>query len=610
MKSFILWITVLTFCRSQAQSLKLTGIVRDSKTLESLPGVSITIFESDYISGGISNGEGRFSIITNGKPDSVIFSMIGYRYTRFSLVKLPKGDSIIVELRPESIILNEVEVRPVSAMNIIREAAGKMNSYIPSGDYESLAFYREIIQDSTEFYSVAEAIFKTQFSVQKKSFRLKLEKGRSKEDVAYTRLFEDYHPGGGPEDAVSQCLSVRPPDFLNAGSLKNYNYKIDSTIAVEDNLVYVISFDQKPGIREALEKGYLYINASDYSLLKFKVSNSPRGTAYIKSLTGMDKIFAGILHIDLTVKGWERTASYIQIGGKLFLSYAKMIYDIGYKQPKKSLNLNLRIHTELMVTDFQRLIVREITKEEEWKRKNLVIGLPTDFDPEFWGSANILDPTTEVKDILSSISKKNREIKVSGIPDDWLYLNKGFFISYKLGDSIVMVPVAKCNWEDNETGGMMYKMIKGDFNMEVMLSIKKRSNRSGEPDNGFQQGGIIVRSPGSNHENYLIYALGTGGSDVLKYFLKRTSGSRTKIGVEKTGDLAGWLRIEKKGKRLRVYKRKSESDDWIQVDEYEFDWLKTEMQVGFTVMARFAGTGPKQRPDLEAVFSNLKLEKL
>jgi hypothetical protein len=35
---------------------------------------------------------------------------------------------------------------------------------------------------------------------------------------------------------------------------------MDSTIAVDDNLVYVISFDQKPGIKEALEKGYLYIN--------------------------------------------------------------------------------------------------------------------------------------------------------------------------------------------------------------------------------------------------------------------------------------------------------------------------------------------------------------
>jgi len=431
MKSLIFLIAALTFSGSRAQSQKLSGIVRDSKTLESLPGVSITILESGHISGGVSNGEGRFSIISNSKPDSIIFSMIGYRSMRYNLAELPEKDSIIVKLRPESKNLNEVVVRPVNVMNIIREAAGKMNTYVPSGDFESQAFYREIIQDSMEFYSVAEAIFKTQFSVQKKSFRLKLEKGRSKEDVAYTRLFEDYHPGGGPEDAVSQSLSVRLPDFLNTGSLNSYNYKMDSTIAVDDKLVYVISFDQKPGIREALEKGFVYINADDYSLLKFKVSNSPRGTPYIKSLTGMDKIFAGILHIDLTVKGWGRTVSYIKIGGRLFLSYAKMTYDIGYKQPKKSLDLNLRIHTELVVTDFQRPIVREIARGEEWKRKNLVVGLPTDFDPAFWGSSNILDPTAEVNEILSSISKKNREITVSGIPDDWSYLNKVFLFLTK-----------------------------------------------------------------------------------------------------------------------------------------------------------------------------------
>jgi len=173
-----------------------------------------------------------------------------------------------------------------------------------------------------------------------------------------------------------------------------------------------------------------------------------------------------------------------------------------------------------------------------------------------------------------------------------------------------MVPVTKCNWEDNETGGMMYKIIKGDFNLEVRLSIKKRSNRSGQPDNGFQQGGIIVRSPDSSNENYLIYAMGTGGSEVSKYFLKRTSGGKTKIDVDKTDHLTGWLRMEKRGNRLTVYKRKSEIENWVKTGDYEFDWLKTEMQVGFTVMARFAGTGPKQRPDMETVFSNFKLDNL
>jgi hypothetical protein len=609
-RAFCLLILTFSFSVSQAQPFRISGIVRDSATQEALPGATIVLYESGNVSGGISNGEGKFSISNPGKPDSVTFSMIGYHSRRYVLAEVPGERLFAVNMRQASTDLHEVDVRPLIAIDIVRQAARKMGSFIPSDDFESNAFYREIIQDGTEYYSVAEAIFDAQFSNRNKSFKLRLEKGRSKEDVAYTKLFEDFHPGGGPEDAAAQSLSVRQPDFLTESKLKDYNYKIDSTAMFGDNLFYVISFDQRPGIKEALEKGYFYIDINDYSLLKFEAKNSPAGTPYIKSLKGSDKIFAEILHIDLTIKGWARTVIYTKIGGRLFLSYAKMTYYIGYKQPKKQLDLNLQINTEFVVTDFQHPITREIGKDEEWKRKNLVANLPTAFDPEFWGKSNILDPTTDVKNIISSISKKNPGLTDSGAPIDWEYLNKGLFIAFKHEDSTVMVPILKCNWEDKETSGMMYKTMSGDFSIEAKMSLRKRSNPSQEPDNGFQQGGIIVRSPEANGENYLICSMGTGGSDVPKYFFKRTTNNRTKMSVIKAGRLTGWLRIVKKGTTLVAYKKTNESDDWIKVDNYESGWPKTDMQVGFAVMARFAGDGPKQHPDVQAIFSNIRFEKL
>jgi CarboxypepD_reg-like domain len=610
MRAFFLFIITITFGLSQAQTFRISGIVTDSATHEALPGATIILYETGNASGAITNAEGKFSIGDAVKPDSIIFSMIGYQNRKYGVTEVPKEGFFTVSLKSVSTDLREVVVRPLKAIDIVRQAARKMSSFIPSGDFESNAFYREIIRDGGEYYSVAEAIFDAQFSVKKKSFKLKLEKGRSKEDVAYTKLFEDFHPGGGPEDAAAQSLSVRQPDFLSESRLKDYNYRIDSTVIFGDNLFYVISFDQKPALKEALEKGYLYIDVNDYSPLKFEAWNSPIGTPYIKSLKGSDKIFAEILHIDLTIKGWERIVTYTKIGGRLFLSYAKMDYNIGYRQPKKELDLNLQINTEFVVTDFQHPIVREINKEEEWKRKNLVANLPTDFDAEFWGKSNILDPTVEVNNIISSISKKNPQTVNAGYPVDWEYLNKGFMIVYAHEDSTVLVPILKCNWEDKETGGMMYKTMNGNFSIEAKLSIKKRSNPLQEPDNGFQQAGIIVRSPDTIGENYLIYLLGTGGSDVPKYFLKRTTSSRTKMSVIKTGNLTGWLRIEKKGASFVVYKRANEGNDWIRVGEYEFDWLKKEVQVGLAVMARFVGDGPKQRPDMQAIFSNISIEKL
>ncbi len=117
--------------------------------------------------------------------------------------------------------------------------------------------------------------------------------------------------------------------------MKNYTYKLDSTIIKDDHPIYVISFDQQQNVKEALEKGKIYIDADDYSVWKFEAGNSPKGTAYIKSLKGTDKIFARILGIDLTIKGWARTAAYTKIGDKLFLNYAKMAYAIDYKATQK-----------------------------------------------------------------------------------------------------------------------------------------------------------------------------------------------------------------------------------------------------------------------------------
>jgi hypothetical protein len=597
----VLIFTFYTFY-SEAQRNALSGIVVDESTHSPLAGASVTLYQSNQILGAISNGEGKFSIGQMTNLDSVRFSVIGYRSRVYVKSELNKP-FITIDLEQSSPMLPEVVVHAIGPTEIVLRAAQKIPSFIPSVNFESRAFYREIIQDSARYYSVAEALFNFQYSVQKKSFKLKLEKGRSKEEVAYTRLFEDYHPGGGPEDAAAQSLVIRRPEFLDETKLKKYNYKRDSTIRLDDEIIYVIGFDQKPGIHEALEKGRIYIDAGDFSVLKFEAMSSPLGTPYIKSLRGTDKIFAELLHIDLNVRGWARSAIYTKLRGKLFLSYAKMDYRIDYKQSRKSLDLALHIHTDLLITDFQHPLTKDIPREEEWKRKNLVANLPSDFDTAFWGTNNILDPTAEVNHIIASISKKNNEPDTATVPGDWQFLNKAFFVAYNNDNRLTIVPIAKCSWKDGETGGMMYKNKNGNFSVETKIEITKRSDQSRLPDNGFQQCGIIVRSATAGQENNLIVSMGTGGNEIPKYFLERTNNKTTKTTVLKTKTMTGWFRIEKRDKRIVVYQKPDKNNPWEKMGDYEMDWLAGDLQVGFSVMAKFAGDGPKQRPDMKALIS-------
>jgi hypothetical protein len=131
-----------------------------------------------------------------------------------------------------------------------------------------------------------------------------------------------------------------------------------------------------------------------------------------------------------------------------------------------------------------------------------------------------------------------------------------------------------------------------------------------EPDNGFQLGGIILRSITGKGENNFIFSLGTGGNSVPKYFLKITTAGKSKTRVNKTDSMSAWLRIEKRGNQIKVLKKPDEASSWIKVEEYTLPWLNDDLEAGFSVMARFAGDGPKQKPDMKAIFSAIKISGL
>ena len=358
-----------------------------------------------------------------------------------------------------------------------------------------------------------------------------------------------------------------------------------------------------------METGKIYINGNDFSVLKFIAENSPAGSPYIRSLQGTDKIFAKLLHIDLTTKGWKRTVSFSKIENKMHLNHAEISYHIQYKQPKKGLDLNLSINTELMVTDFQHPITAKIDKGTEWKRKNLVANLPTDFDSAFWGARNILISTTEQKDIIKNIAEKNKETYPHHSILNWEYLNGNYFIAIGGNDSITLIPTFNSNWEDEETGGMIFKTLDSDFSITAKLILTKRTHEDEQPDGGFQQSGLIIRSQKGEEENYILFTIGTGGNETAKYFVKRTVAGKSKTLVAKIDALFAYLKIVKAGKLLTLYIKLKDMDEWDKIDDYEFDWLKGKLQVGLSVMARFVGSGPKMHPDMKAIFSGVKIEK-
>jgi hypothetical protein len=70
---------------------------------------------------------------------------------------------------------------------------------------------------------------------------------------------------------------------------------------------------------------------------------------------------------------------------------------------------------------------------------------------------------------MDSISRRNEDLPVSADLHGWQYFNRGYFSAYINSDSISIVALGKCTWEDDETGGMIFKELKGDFSVEARL---------------------------------------------------------------------------------------------------------------------------------------------
>ncbi|TMI86819.1 MAG: carboxypeptidase-like regulatory domain-containing protein [Bacteroidetes bacterium] len=451
------------------------GKVLDAVTGEPLSSASIILFSSGKKTGLVANKEGVFSFTTS--YDSIRVSMVGYRSkTVFSKEFINKN---YFEVRLEAVAaeLSEVIVKRTTALEIIKKAIAAIPTFQPKENFENKGFYREIIKDKENYFSVAEAVFAAQFHPAKRSYKLQLIQGRSKEDVAYTRLFEDYHPGGGPQAATGKNFFLDIPDFLDSKKIKNFIYKIDSIVQFDGRWLYSISFDQKPGVKEALEKGKLLIDMGEFAVVSYEAETSPLGVAYIKDLTGSDKIFAALLNIDLKRKSWRARVDFSKVDDKWLLSHIESEEKIGYKQEKKKIDLDLTINYEMIFTDLLSTITNEITSENEWKRKNLVSNLPSAFDPSFWGTNNIISPTEQVKNIVEAIGKNNNEANVpAGLINDWQYLNRNLFVSYQKNDTITMIPIMKCWWEDEKSGGMLFKEMNGDFSVQANINITKNSS--------------------------------------------------------------------------------------------------------------------------------------
>ncbi len=383
------------------------GEVVDSQSKNPLVFASISL-EGANIS-TVSNTEGSFLLKVPKETTSgnVMVAFLGYK-TRIIPLSQLRPEKNTIELDVSITRLEEVDITiPRSAENLVRETLQRKGENYFDDPTLMTAFYRETIKKRRKNVSLSEAvvnIYKTPYTSAKRD-AVQLYKARkstdySKLDTVVLKL------QGGPYNALFVDIMKYPEYIFASDRISDYRFSFDRSTRINDKLIFVVNFKQRPEITEPLYQGKLFIDAENKIL-----------TSAIYSLNITNQAMASRMF----VRRKPRNASvypeevayrvdYREKDGRWYYSYSNVLLEFKVDWDRKLFNSVYSMTAEMAITDWEKNMDGNMPKGKERIRSNIImtdeaIGFS---DPDFWGEYNIIEPE---KSIESAIRKIQRQLK-------------------------------------------------------------------------------------------------------------------------------------------------------------------------------------------------------
>ena len=389
-----------------------TGEVLDSNNKKPLVFATLTIENTNHST--ITNSEGQFALkvpndVVNG---NLIIGFLGYKTKSIPLAQLDKNGSKI--LMDEFVMaLSEARIdAPNNAKALVMETLNKKGENYLNENTVMTAFYRETIKKRRTNVSLSEAvvnIYKAPYS-SNKTDALELYKARKSTD--YTKLDTvALKLQGGPFNTLFVDM-VKYPDYIfTQETLPYYDFSFDTSTRVNDQLIYVINFKQKPEIIDPLYKGKLYIDAENKIL-----------TSAVYSLNITDRRLASqmfVLKKPRNAEVWPTEVSYRvdyrEKNGKWYYGYSNVLLEFKINWDDRLFNSVYSMTCEMAVTDWEKNLSGNLKGKDKLRRNIILSDEAIGFsDPDFWGEYNIIEPEKSIESAIKKIQKQLKKDKIGG----------------------------------------------------------------------------------------------------------------------------------------------------------------------------------------------------
>lgn len=391
-----------------------TGEVLDADSKKPLIFATLTVDNTNVTT--ITNSEGQFSlkVPNENTENNLTIAFLGYKTKQIAIAELEEKKNKIF-MTEFVMALSEANIdAPNDAEALVKETLNKKGDNYLNESTVMTAFYRETIKKRRKNVSLSEAvvnIYKTPYS-SKKTDAMKLYKARKSTD--YTKLDTvALKLQGGPFNTLFVDMVKYPNYIFTTETLAYYDFSFDTSTRVNDQLIYVIDFKQKPEIIDPLYNGKLYIDAENKIL-----------TSAIYSLNITDKRLASQMFVRRKPKNadvWPTEVSYRvdyrEKDGKWYYGYSNVLLEFKIDWDKRLFNSVYSMNCEMAITDWEKNTDNAFPKYKDRMKSSIIlsdeaIGFA---DPDFWGEYNIIEPEKSIESAIKKIQRQLRKGKsISG----------------------------------------------------------------------------------------------------------------------------------------------------------------------------------------------------
>jgi len=367
------------------------GRIVDGGTNETLSFAHVSL-QNGYI-GTISNQKGEFElkVPVTVENDSLLFSFLGYRKQQISINELDTT-FLLIELKPYSVMLNQIVVTPIEPRKIVNNAIRKIS--VNYGDQTSMltAFFRESYYQDSVLVNNSEAvlqIYKSSYAEHMLEDQIKILKGRKmmlKERPAITLKLK-----GGPYYMLKLDIVKNPLEFMKRNSVRYYDFEFKEIVYLNDRETYKLAFRLKTDVPLPVQSGYLFVDKETNGIARaefdVKAEQAQTHSVANESQKGSAK---NKIMIFYTKVHYEVNYSFLNGNWRLHSTFGEEVREV--LDVKSGLITNVRTISQLVITGKTSEFPTRISSNEQYKPNEIFLDKIVSYDRNFWENYNIILP--------------------------------------------------------------------------------------------------------------------------------------------------------------------------------------------------------------------------